>query len=878
MPMAAFRFNYQEESRPPETLIKRRCSDNARYNYKYYYKSSLSNNPKKLSMGALSLPPGIQLIDNNSFAATDIQNQNVSSNKSISTLNCDEQNTLESETSQDADSARSDFNFNRITVTASEIANAEQCSRTVTSPRRIMKSNSCRETSSDRAQASAQTKRPTSLPPEQYRKRSSYHCDVEEALSSLLWQPYEYRSTRSDSSDTLSSTLSSVSSSCTSLSLDLAARGMMQSFTDDFLNVTTPLPVQRHSGNNADPNLSLQMVTNLMALKSSAVGAPTAQSSRAARSRGCDGSSSASQVDWERSRECAFVSWSACGVCNTATTITSLSRDTTDVASRLLCDSGNNTVFTCVRDDSVLSAVQSDMRVEILVPGSQPPVQEVAGRKPPDVLQHSGTQISLPQLGAGQIDRNSQGSHHQSRQNAAAVTSGGVSVGTAITANTNTGVVSVGENVTRAVYMPSNARCSVSTGISSDMIPSNITSVVSANVVGLPVHSRSSSNLSGGRADIVQPSHPRSASETVNSVFVQHQLGGHFRSSSNLASQSQPNVPQSQIPDRNSHSGLIPVPSHPRQNSGSLQQTRGASEPPINITHSSDIHNVTSGSVTEHRSSLVPNTSTTDLNLTQSNYVRNPDTRTVSTEVSVQTNRVPPLPNVSNINVNFYRAVPVNVVSSVPTINCLNSVEETGNNVSNVHIVQAMPPSIPSVSVAQTNDASVQQSSTAPSLEVRTRTFTSTEAQTDDTAVGALVSPTPAASISTTREQRRRERRERRHQRRLNSTNHQHITQGQQWPASPNDRLPDLLNSHLPPPYTTLPSSMPQNPVTTMVPPNNLMPTTVVTSPIVANSIVPFHPGVVPGQVPLVPGPPPVPIPAPSGFRFPFPSAAGFRR
>lgn len=865
--MDAFRFNYQEESRPPETLIKRRCSDNARYNYKYYFKSSPS---KKLSMGALSLPPGIQLIDNNSFAAADIQNQNVNSIKSITTLNSDEQNEQESETSQDADSARSDVNFNRITTAAaaaSETENAEQCSRTVTSPRRIIKSNSCRESSADRTQTALQTKRPTSLPPEQYRKRSSYHCDVEEALSSLLWQPYEYRSSRSDSSDTLSSTLSSASSSCTSLSLDLAARGMMQSFTDDFLNVTTPLPAQRHSGNNADPNLSLQMVTNLMALKSSAVGALAGQSGRAAQSRGSDGSSSASQVDWERSRECAFVSWSACGVCNTATTITTpLSRDTATGGCRTRCDSAINTVITCVRDDTVLSAVQSDMRVEIPGPGSQPPVQEVAGRKPPDVLQHSGA-LPQPAGAAGST-------HHQGRQ----TTSGGVDV---TTATTNTGVVSVGENGTRAVYMPSNARCSVSTGISSDMIPSNMTSVVSANVVGLPVHSRSSSNLSSSRADIVQPNHPRSASETANSVIVQHQLGGHFRSSSNLAQSSVP-VPQSQLPDRNSHTGLIPVPSHPRQSSsGSLQQTRGASEPPINITHSSDVHNMSSvsASVSEHRGTLVPHTSTTDL--THSNYVRSPDTRTVSTEVSVQTTRVPPLPNVSNINVNFYRAVPVNVVSSVPTINCLNSVEDTGNNVSNVHIVQAMPPSIPSVSVAETSDVSVQQCMFARSLEVRTRTFTSTEAQTDDTTVGALVTPTTATStITTTREQRRRERRERRHQRRLNSTNHQHQhgAQGQQWTASPNDRLPDLLNSHLPPPYTTLPSSMPQSPATTMVPPNNLMPSTVVNNPVVANNIVPFHPGVVPGQVPLVPGPPPVPIPAPSGFRFPFPSAAGFRR
>lgn len=42
--------------------------------------------------------------------------------------------------------------------------------------------------------------------------------------------------------------------------------------------------------------------------------------------------------------------------------------------------------------------------------------------------------------------------------------------------------------------------------------------------------------------------------------------------------------------------------------------------------------------------------------------------------------------NISNVNVNFYRAVPVNVVSAVPTIQCLNTMNE-GNNVSNVQIM-----------------------------------------------------------------------------------------------------------------------------------------------------------------------------------------------
>lgn len=752
--MATSRVDYPEESRPPEDPM-RRCSDNSRYSYKYY-----ATNPR-CSMGALSLPPGI-LLSASSFATPEV-------NRNYGEAN---------------GNAGEDVNCNKIEEGGTGEGGIAM------SPRRVTKSNSCREACVDKAQASSQTKRPASLPPEEYRKRSSYHRDVEEALSSLLWQPYEYRSNRSDSSDTLSSTLSSASSSA-SLSLDSAARGMMQSFTDEFLNMTTSLPPQQRAGNNADPNLSSQMVSNLMALKSTTVGAPSAQSARSAGSRGRDGGSAASQVDWERSRECAFETRSACGQCNPAST------SNTSVPVPVPCANVfTNTVLTCVRDVKVLSAVVDDMRVEIPGPGAQPP--DGATRKPPDVLPHVGAQANPPR--------------------------------SAVSCAVSVPIVAPGDATTRTVFMQQPAtRCTINT-ISSDMIPSNITSVVSANVVGLPVHSRSGSNLSNGRADIALPAHPRSASETTN-VFVQHQLGNHFRSVSNLATQTPG-----------------PIPVHPRQNSSGSLPPRGASEPPINITHCSES--------SEPRSLLVP-ASGTDLNI----QVRSNSEAKIQ-EDSAQT-RVPSLPNVSNVNVNFYRAVPVNVVSSVPTIQCLNSIEDTVNNVSNVHIVQAMPTTIPSVSISQAVEA--------PSFEVRTRTFTSTEAQTDDTTVGALVTPTPVPQppVQTTREQRRRERRERRHQRRINSTSHQHPQP--QWPQ--NDRLPDLLNSHLPPPYTTLPSSLP-SPVTTIVPP-------IVPNP--TPNPIPFHPGVVPGQVPLVPGqvplvPGPPPVPSPSGFRFPFPSAAGFRR
>jgi hypothetical protein len=127
--------------------------------------------------------------------------------------------------------------------------------------------------------------------------------------------------------------------------------------------------------------------------------------------------------------------------------------------------------------------------------------------------------------------------------------------------------------------------------------------------------------------------------------------------------------------------------------------------------------------------------------------------------------------------VSCYRAVPV-VVSAVPTISCLN--------VSHV---------------------SVEAGGSAP----RGRTFTSTEAQTDDMGVAP-------ATLPNNREQRRRERRERRHQRRANNSNNSLPQQETHWQtlvadpppaAGGGDRLPDILNSHLPPPYSTLPLGLP---------------------------------------------------------------------
>lgn len=128
----------------------------------------------------------------------------------------------------------------------------------------------------------------------------------------------------------------------------------------------------------------------------------------------------------------------------------------------------------------------------------------------------------------------------------------------------------------------------------------------------------------------------------------------------------------------------------------------------------------------------------------------------------------------AGVSVNCHRAVPA-TVSTVPGIQC--------NNVSNVRIVP--------------------------------RTFTSTEAQTDDVLVDQIRS-------NRDREQRRRERRERRHQRRLANHLHPQMQTTEVWhtpiPEPVVDRLPDILNSHLPPPYTTLPLGLqPPLPVPTPV-------------------------------------------------------------
>ncbi|XP_044759953.1 uncharacterized protein LOC123317464 [Coccinella septempunctata] len=184
--------------------------------------------------------------------------------------------------------------------------------------------------------------------------------------------------------------------------------------------------------------------------------------------------------------------------------------------------------------------------------------------------------------------------------------------------------------------------------------------------------------------------------------------------------------------------------------------------------------------------------------------------------------------NVSNVNVNFYRAVPMNVMSSVPTIECSNN--QTAKNVSNVQIMPL------SGSIADRNSSSTSSpcrtSITSCRVTVQTeqpptqlispsttetvssvylpsrvaqRTFTSTEAQTDDSSLGY-------GELSNNKDRRRRERRERRHNRRTNPVHSRSVGENGVNNGNPST-LPDILDSHLPPPYTSHPNTLQRNQV-----------------------------------------------------------------
>jgi len=168
-----------------------------------------------------------------------------------------------------------------------------------------------------------------------------------------------------------------------------------------------------------------------------------------------------------------------------------------------------------------------------------------------------------------------------------------------------------------------------------------------------------------------------------------------------------------------------------------------------------------------------------------------------------------------------------------------------GENVDQAHTFSSnsRPPPPQEVNVVITNP---------PVEPPKPRTFTSTEAQTDDIGVPCV----PLRTIN--REQRRRERRERRHQRRIQQSMLGEFTslcRAPTHPPSGEGRLPDILHSHLPPPYVAGAASPPPLPTVQVPPP---MP-------------------VVPPPIQHIFDPTLVPPGHPSGLGFPFPFTSSRR-
>lgn len=301
---------------------------------------------------------------------------------------------------------------------------------------------------------------------------------------------------------------------------------------------------------------------------------------------------------------------------------------------------------------------------------------------------------------------------------------------------------------------------------------------------------------------------------------------------------------------------VVGLPCHPRQTSVPSSTTRkgtngtilpihcrNASEPttkvPQHMSLTNNVHGtaVKGGTYAEPSWSGTPRLSGVPSSLTpRDQTVARPNY--AGTTLGTDANQT--RDNVSNVNVNFYRAVPMNVMSSVPTIECLNN--QTAKNVSNVQIMPLSGSGTDrnsggtSVGVCRTSITScqvtVEQSPThvisssanetvsnvyLPSRTVAQRTFTSTEAQTDDSSLGY-------GDVGNNKERRRRERRERRHNRRANPVQSRPTTGETSLQNSSSSTLPDILDSHLPPPYTTHPNTLQRSQVAPIPPPLRTIP------------------------------------------------------
>lgn len=159
--------------------------------------------------------------------------------------------------------------------------------------------------------------------------------------------------------------------------------------------------------------------------------------------------------------------------------------------------------------------------------------------------------------------------------------------------------------------------------------------------------------------------------------------------------------------------------------------------------------------------------------------------------------------------VNCYRAVPVQVVNSGSG----NSADESMHVVNNLNAKCDNNPMMINDQVQVLSEVKCDSANTMDTQRnLQHRTYTSTEAQTDDLQESGTeilthpvqVHPNPIQSqtdISFAREQRRRDRRERRH---IRNSRQQHIHPAPSSHRPAFEILPDILNSHVPPPYTAL--------------------------------------------------------------------------
>lgn len=767
------------------------------------------------------------------------------------------------------------------------------------------------------------------------KNRNSLHQNVEEALSSLLWQPYEYQNKSKCNNTATTSTITTTTTSATANASSspplstcscCSSRSSVSS-TFDLDETANNSPLERY----VDLYLRHEMVNNLAGKNA------VHQSYASPLSR----DNNYSQL--------LSTSRLSCFVVDVATSSTKCIRRCNNNSGRKIVVENNdveNYDDDGDGDDDVDAASVSNNKIYCDVNNGSDMQLEVSGNV---------SCCAVPTT-----------NNNNSTMSANGGGGGGGNIVNISTNSTASSVVNGGGGTTSDALKTTVLSPYV---LNTTIVPN----LSSANVVGLPNHPRYGSVPSNITTTTTTQTRLHTGN---NNIFPNHPRNGSEPSGTN----------QFRFTSTNNNA-IVPISNTNHQRNDQFITTthhmRSSSAPkslPIQ-RYDNNVQSTTPSVVST--SSITTTTSSSTTNISR---------------ISSDINHKVPQSNVSNVNVNFYRAVPVNVVSSVPTIHCLNTLSSTeGNNISNVqimplgtntpshflghnnnitsnnsnnthhnHTIQTsttnigtggnavlsnittqvtvhspvnqttnsiqIPSNFPSPQINNNNNSNVRGTTTinqtptncnsqiiiqnnqgnrtvtndtrsnSNSTSTTTpRTFTSTEAQTDEIAISVVPQTElqiTANSVTSTREQRRRERRERRHQRRINNANnHRHtVDHGTQANTLQNDTLPDLLNNHLPPPYSAAVVSnvqqpQPPPPPPPMVPPQIIAPPpppphngavlqTVVPNSVVPSGFAPFPPAsVLTGQVPLVQGATPVPVTVtpPSGFRFPFP-AGGFRR